>query len=186
MKSLLNRRSVRAYKPEPLPREALEQIVAAGKLAPSAMNKQPYHITVVTNSEKLEVLSGFAQKEMLANPNLPSHIREKITAPDFNGIYHAPCMILVSADENGGTWAVSDSALVCENMMIAARELEIGSCWLGAYTHIRNLEGVSETLHVEFGIPEGYVLTAGIVFGYPADGFPEPRARRDDNVNWVE
>ena len=185
MNALLERRSVRAYKADKLPKEALEQIVTAGKLAPSAMNKQPYHITVVTTPEKLEALSGLAQKEMLANPNLPPHIREKITAPDFNGIYHAPAMILVSFDENGGTWAQSDAALVCENMMIAGRELEIGSCWLGAYTHIWKLEGVPELLHTEFGIPEGYQLTAGIVFGYPAEGFPEPRARRDDNVNWV-
>ena len=186
MKALLERRSVRAYKADKLPKEALEQIIAAGKLAPSAMNKQPYHITVVTSAEKLETLSGMAQKEMLANPNLPPHIREKVTAPDFNGIYHAPAMILVSHLENGGPWAASDAALVCENMMIAARELEIGSCWLGAYSHIWKLDGVPAQLREEFGIPEGYQLNAGIVFGYPADGFPEPRARREDNVNWVE
>lgn len=186
MKSLLERRSVRAYKPDALPKEALEQIVAAGKLAPSAMNKQPYHITVVTSPEKLDVISGLAQKEMLSNPDLPPHIRERVESPDFNGINHAPAMILVSIKEDA-IKADRDADLVCENMMIAARSLEIGSCWLGAYSHVWKLEGVPELMHSEFGIPEGYMLNAGIVFGYPDGGFPDtPRVRRDDNVNWVE
>lgn len=186
MKSLLERRSVRAYKPDQLPKEALEQIVAAGKLAPSAMNLQRYHITVVTSAEKLEIMSSLAQREMLSNSNLPPHIRERVEAPGFNGTYHAPAMILLS--RKGDTdESAQDAALVCENLMIAARSMEIGSCWLGAYSHIWKLEGVPGLMHTEFGIPEGYVLYAGIVFGYPDGGFPESaKPRRDDNVNWVE
>ncbi len=186
MNSLLDRRSVRSYKPDTLPREVLEKIVAAGKLAPSAMNKQPYHITVVTSPEKLEKISGLAQREMLSNPELPPHIRERVEAPGFNGIYHAPAMILVSCDDSMGQ-SDRDAALVCENLMIAARSFDVGSCWLGAYGNVWKLEGVPEFMHSEIGIPDGYTLYAGIVFGYPEGGFPTTeRVRRTDNVNWVE
>lgn len=185
MNSILNRRSVKAYKPDPVPQPIIEMIIGAGKLAPSPMNLQRYHITVVQSPEKLELLSSLAQREMLSNPALPPHIRERVVSPDFNGTYHAPMMVLVSrkADTEESTL---DAALACENMMIAARALEIGSCWLGAYSHIWKLDGVPELMRAEFGIPEGYVLYSGIVYGYPKDGFPTTqRVRRTDNVNYV-
>ena len=189
MNTILNRRSVRKYTSEVPPREALEQIVEAGKWAPSAMNQQRYHITVVTAKNKLDMLSSFAKQEMLSNPNLPPHIRERVESPDFTGTHGAPVMILVSRKEDNEMIMGSseDAALCCENLMLAARALEIGSGWLGAYGKISALPGVKEQLQAEFGIPEGYVLYAGIAFGYPDGGFPtNPRERRTDNVNWVE
>lgn len=189
MSVLFDRRSIRKYKSDMVPREVLEQIVAAGKMAPSAMNQQRYHITVVTSAEKIQVLGGLVKQEMLSNPNLPPHVRERLEGPDFSATNGAPVVILVSKAEGplGPMDSAQDAALVCENLMLEARVLEVGSCWMGAFSHMWNIPGAPETLRSDFGIPEGYELYAGIVFGYPDGGFPDtPRARREDNVNWVE
>lgn len=189
MNTLLNRRTVRKYTDELPAKELLEQIVEAGKWAPSAMNQQRYHITVVTAKDKLDMLTGFVKQEMMSNPNLPPFVREKLNDPNFSGTHGAPCMILVSRKEDNEMVMGSseDAALCCENLMLAGYALGIGSGWLGAYGKISGLPGVKEQLMEHFGIPEGYVLYAGIAFGYPDGGFPTtPRERKTDNVNWVE
>ena len=185
MDNIFARRSVRKYLPDALPREALEQIVAAGKAAPSAMNKQPYHITVVTAPEKLALLDDLCRREMLSNPNLPPHVRERVDSPDFTARYNAPCLILVCAEGPDRNF-IRDADLVMTTMLLAARALDIGSCWLGAFSFLTNIDGAPELLARELGIPEGYALCEGACFGYPDGGFGEARERRTDNVNWVE
>ena len=154
------RRSVRAYKPDPIPKELLEEIVAAGKAAPSGMNRQAYHITVVQKPEALDALKAAV-----------------------GGTYEAPCMILVSADASAMT-GVHDCDSVMLNMMNAARALEIGSCWLFVYG-VKADDPAAQAVYASLGVPEGNKVIVGACFGYPAGEWPEAREKKTDNVNYV-
>ena len=71
MEALLNRRSIRAFEEKPIPREEIEQIVEAGRYAPSGMGRQTWKFTVVVNREKIQ---KFPKKD---GDNLPKN-RENI------------------------------------------------------------------------------------------------------------
>ena len=153
------RRSIRAYKPDPIAKDLLEEIVAAGKAAPSGMNRQSYHITVVQKPEALEQLKTVA------------------------GTYDAPCMILVSGPTDSPI-AVHDCDAVMVNMMNAARSLGIGSCWLFAYG-VKAAEPAVKAVYTALGVPEDYQVMVGAAFGYPAGEWPEAREKKTDNFNFV-
>ena len=160
IKNLHERRSIRAYKPEPIPKDLLEAIVAAGKAAPSGMNRQAYHITVVQKPEALEQLKAAVA-----------------------GTYDAPCMILVSGPTDSPI-AVHDCDAVMSNMMNAARSLGIGSCWLFAYG-VKAAEPEVKAVYTALGVPEDYQVVVGAAFGSPAGEWPEAKEKKTDNVNYV-
>jgi nitroreductase len=178
LQTIHKRRSIRSYKPDPIPREDLETIVGAGKAAASGMNRQPYHITVVQKPEALNELEELARAEALKGP-----MAEMAKRPDFKPTYGAPAMILVSADPSLPT-AIFDAAMVMGNMFLAARSLGIGSCWLFMFGVMADSPDAKK-VYAKLGVPEGYKVIAGAAFGYPSGDWPEPREKRTDNVNYV-
>jgi nitroreductase len=172
------RRSIRSYKADPLSREQLETIVSAGKAAASGMNRQPYHITVVTSPEALDSLKELARSEAMKGP-----MADRAKDPSFNPTYGAPAMILVSADETLPT-AQFDATLVMGNMFLGARALGIGSCWLFLFGVMAGTPD-AKAVYAKLGVPEGYKVVVGASFGYPAAEWPAAREKRADNVNYV-
>ena len=116
LEAIRQRRSVREYTGEPIPREDLEVIVDAARLAASGNNSQPWDFVVVTERdmiERLKVASLWMQ--------------------------HAGAIIAVAMDPSSPWWREDGSAAV-ENMLIAATALGYGSCWLQGYTMPREEE----------------------------------------------
>jgi nitroreductase len=116
LEAIRKRRSVREYTGEPIPREDLEAIVDAGRLAASGNNSQPWDFVVITERdtiERLKVASLWMQ--------------------------HAGAIIAVVMDPSSPWWREDGSAAV-ENMLIAATALGYGSCWLQGYTMPREEE----------------------------------------------
>jgi len=178
LKTLHARRSVRSYKPDPISREDFETIVAAGKAAPSGMNRQPYHITVVQDPDALKEICDLARNAMLNGP-----MAERAKDPSFSPIYGAPAMIFVSA-ERDNELAVFDATLVMANMFNAARSIGIGSCWLFLFGRLAD-SPEAKAVYSKIGVPENYKVVAGACFGYPAGEWPQPREKKTDNVNYV-
>lgn len=116
LEAIRKRRSVRNYTGEPIPREDLETIVDAGRLAASGHNNQPWDFVVVTEREMIEQLK------------VASLWMEK-----------AGAIIAVVMDPSSRWWREDGSAAV-ENMLIAATALGYGSCWLQGYTMPREEE----------------------------------------------
>lgn len=116
LEAIRKRRSVRNYTGEPIPREDLETIVDAGRLAASGHNHQPWDFVVVTEREMIEQLK------------VASLWMEK-----------AGAIIAVVMDPSSRWWREDGSAAV-ENMLIAATALGYGSCWLQGYTMPREEE----------------------------------------------
>lgn len=116
IEAIRKRRSVRDFTGETIPREDLETIVDAGRLAATGSNRQPWDFIVVTEREMIEKLK-VASKWM-----------EK-----------AGAIIAVVLDPSSRWW-IEDGAAAVENMLIASTALGYGSCWLEGYTLPREEE----------------------------------------------
>ena len=158
------RRSVRKYKDIPVEKDKLLTLIKAAAAAPSASNRQPWEFVVVTERGLLDEIRGLNR---YTNHN-------------------APAAIAVCANIQKGytfdleSFSVQDCSAAIENILLAALELDLGTCWLGIHPVQENCQGLRRIL----GIPED-ILPVGVVYvGYP-DQFPEPRTQfADELVHW--
>lgn len=148
--TVLSRRSIRKYEQKEIPTEVLDKILEAGRMAPSAGNKQPWHFIVITDDEKKRELSKGLFSRFLKD---------------------APVTIVGCAhkDRIAGRWSKISTAIALQNMVIAAWAMGIGSCWIGAF----NEDKVRKLLD----IPENWNVVALIPFGYPAK-VPGPKRKK--------
>ena len=178
---LLNRRSIKVYKDEQIKDEELQTILEAGKFAPSAMNEQPWHFTVVQNKEMLQKITDVT-KEVYEQSGIPAY-QERARAENFSPFYNAPTYIIVSTDKNALA-PQADSAAALGNLLIAAEALGIGSSWIHVIDFAHTTEK-GKVLSKELGIPKGYIPQCSGSFGYNGAEKPLAPTRRDGTVNIV-
>ena len=178
LKAIMDRRSIRSFKPESLKREDLDTIVEAAFMTPSGRNGQPWHMTVVTdnklNDSVVEAFKSWHKENDTFNDDIAkSH--------NFN---HAPCVIYFSADKSNPRFAVNDIGAMVQTVALAAYSLGIGSLivW-SALPAFQSLE--RETLMKKLGIPEGYEPQSTIALGYREGDNPPARERDKTKVNWI-
>ena len=116
LNTIKSRRSIRKFKSDNIPEDILNRIIEAGTYAATGMNKQSPIIVAVTNKEIRDKLSQ-------ANCKIGGW------KEGFDPFYGAPVILIVLADRNL-TNCVYDGSLVMGNLMLAAHELGIGSCWI--------------------------------------------------------
>ncbi|NTV98932.1 MAG: nitroreductase family protein [Chlorobiaceae bacterium] len=183
IESILKRRSIRAYHPGQITERELQDIIAAGTYAPTAMGQQPWHFLLLQNPELLEKLQVRC-KEMFALSEIPA-LRQMAANEEFDVFYKAPTLVIVFADP-GAIAPLQDSALAMENMMIAAASCGIGSCWVHSVMWLFEKGGGSEAFAgLGISIPEGYKPYAAAVFGYCAQPWPEAGPRKPGMVEIV-
>ena len=181
IKTILNRRSFRAYQPEQIKDQDLQAILEAGKFAPSGMNTQPWHFSVIQNKALLTRINGIVKAALIKSGN--SQMAGRAKAENFNIFYEAPTLIIVSGDPKVAT-PQFDCALALGNMLLAAASLGVSSCWIHAVSQIFNPETLQPILK-EIGIPEGYQIYCSGVFGYQAGETPAPARRKEGTVNII-
>lgn len=170
LENLLTRRSVRKYKPDMIPKETLEKILEAGTYAPTGMGKQSPIIIAVTNRELRDRLSRLNAGIMGMN--------------DSDPFYGAPVVLVVLADKNCGTY-LYDGSLVLGNLMLAAHDLGIGSCWIHrAKEEFESPEG--KEILKSLGIEGEYEGIGHCILGYADGPEPEPKPRKDSYVYYFE
>lgn len=183
MDVLRNRRAVRDFKSDPVPPNILRRLVDVAVLAPSAMNDQPWRFSVVTDQAMLTRMSDAAKRHLLGCLHVlpkPDHFRDIFADPKLHLFHHAPALIVISADSEN-PWVSEDCALAAENLMLAATEMRLGTCWVGfAQTWLNALEG-REML----GIPLSHRVVAPIVIGLPR-ATPPAVSRRTPDIVWVD
>ncbi len=149
IRAMMERRSIRTYQPKPLPDKDLKAICEAGRCAPSAGNRQPWHFVVVRDEEqKQRLAAACANQGWMADAGA---ILAGVGRPAVNE-----------------KWYAIDVAIALENMVIAATSLGYGTCWVGAFDQAQ----VKEVL----GLPEDHTVIALTPIGLPADR-PEARPR---------
>ena len=174
IETILARRSVRKYKPQPVEREKMQTIVECGVNAPNAMNRQPWEIRVVDNPDFINGVTELYKKEQ---PKVAED-------PNFKNMFrNAPTVVFVGRDVQSGS-AEFDCGLLSENMMLAAQSMGIGSCCLGSPAAFMRSPAAAEYLK-QLGFSEGYELLYCIAFGYP-DEAPAAKPRDLTRIKFVE
>lgn len=159
-----SRRSIRKYKPDMVPKEIIEKIVEAGTYAPTALNMQGPIIIAVTNKELRDKLSK---------------MNAAVMGSDSDPFYGAPVVLVVLVEKGRG--GDCDGSLVMGNLMLAAHELGIGSCWIHrAKEEFESPEG--KEILKSLGIEGEYEGVAHCILGYVDGEYPQAAPRKE---NWV-
>ncbi len=178
LRVIKSRRSVRSYTEEQIRQENLDAILEAGMYAPTAHNEQPWHFTIIQNQEMLNFMNDKTKEGMSASD--VEWIKKMGSKPEFHVSYHAPTLIVVSVKENHLTWGSADCAAAVQNMMLAAKSLEIGSVWIGFYRFFFEQSQAVAKLN----LPEGYVPLYAVAFGHSRTEFAAPK-RNANVVNYI-
>lgn len=170
LNKIKTRRSIRKFKSDMIPKEILEQIMEAGIYAASGMNTQNTIVVAVTNKEIRDKMSK-------ANAAV-------MGATDRDPFYGAPVVLVVLANKGRGT-IVYDGSLVMGNLMLAAHELGIGSCWIHRAKEVFEQPEWKEWL-ASLGIEGEYEGIGNCVLGYVDGDYPDILARKDGRMFFVE
>ena len=171
LKAMEERRSIRKYKADMVPQEIIDKIIEAGLYAASGKGSQNTIIIQVTNKELRDKIS---------------EMNCKIGGWEegFDPFYGAPAMLIVLAKKDWPT-GIYDGSLVMGNLMLAAHDLGIGSCWIHrAKEEFESEEG--KQILSDLGVTGEYEGIGHCVLGYPDEETAEAKPRKDDYVFWVE
>ena len=181
------RRAVRNYLPDPVPRPVIQHLIDLAILAPSAVNQQPWAFAVIDDRSTLERLAKDGKELLLAEPpgsevlgsGLPAlaHLREAVAEPGYDLFHGAPTLIVIYATEMHG---VSDCYLAGENLMLAALAFGLGTCPIGLSLPILEMPDVKAELEVG----EDWIAALPMVLGYPAGATPATKRRPARITTW--
>lgn len=187
IKIIMERRSIRRFRPEQIPGKELELILQAGLYAPSAGGRQGVFMVVSQNREVNERLGRIKKKNTHVTMSDAQHYisKEQPSIADDPGIasgfYDAPTVITLFAPKQF-LYSVNDCSVAAENMMLAAASLGIGSCLIGAgWESFADPYG-NATL-VAWGVRTDYYAVCHVVLGYPREESPPlPKPRKEGRI----
>lgn len=152
-KLVQTRYSVRKFQNTPIPQDVLDRILEAGRIAPSASNRQPQRILVIRSTEAREKLK----------PCTPCH-------------FDAPVILLACCDRSAGKEKIGsevdfgrvDVSIALTQIMLTATDLGVGTVWVGMFDPAK--------LRAAFHVPKQYEIVSLMPMGYPAED-AAPNAR---------
>ncbi len=179
------RRSVRSYKSRPVPRDFINAIIDAGNEAPSAMNSQPWRFVVIEDGEAKKKLLRAAlpnARKILESVKEFDPVRYEAITKRLDELpdpvyYSAPVIVFVIGS---GRYAAHSCPLACENMMLAAYAMGLGSCWVGFGSRVTDDEEVKRILDLR----DDETIFGPILLGYP-EGYPERPQKKEPEIKWV-
>ena len=164
LEAIKERRSVRAYTDEEVSEEDVERLIEAARWAPSAGNIQPWAFVVVKEVETKRKLSYATLNQTF--------------------IQKAPVVIVVCADVTRSSriygsrgeklYSLQDTAAATENILLAAQELGLATCWLGAFRENEVAKAVKA--------PRNLRPVAMVAVGYPAERPVAPQKRSVNEI----
>ena len=167
LEKMKSRRSIRSYQPDAVPQELLDQIIEAGLYAASGKGTQNTIILQVTNQEL---------RDEIAKKNCEIGGWQE----GFDPFYGAPAILIVLGKKDWPTH-VYDGSLVMGNLMLAAHELGLGSCWIHRAKEEFETEWGKSLLH-SLGIEEEYEGIGHCALGYVKGDSPQTPARKENRV----
>ncbi len=184
LENIKSRRSVRKYKETQIEQEKIDAIIEAGLFAPSGHNAQPWHFTVVQNSDIINEISN-GTRESFLNSDIP--LFKRMARNDkYHFLYNAPTIIIVSGRREGSYSMAADLGAATQNMLLAAESLGISSCWIGLvveYFRGEEMEKRKEKLK----IPKDCEVQYAITLGYSSlPESPKAHPRKESTVNYIK
>ena len=150
-----SRYSVRAYRTDPVEKEKLDQVLEAARLAPTAANRQPFRIIVATTEGRQEEMRRMYDRDWF------------VQAPTLICVCAVKSEAWVSKEKRNYVYV--DVAIVMDHIILAATDLGLGTCWVGAFD--------KDVAREAFGLPDDFEPVLMTPLGYGADQ-PESKERR--------
>ena len=164
IKTIKSRTSTRSYLNKKVPLKKLEAVLEAGKYAPSAMNKQPCNILAIRKNSLVKKFHELAME--VANREC---------------YYGANTLILVYGPRDD-RFTYQDCSCILENMFVAAKALNIASCWINQFDEFFATPDGIKVKRI-LGIPDDFMVVGSCALGYPSDGIqPSVKPRKDDFI----
>ena len=169
IETIKDRRSIRKYKSEAVPREIIEKIVDAGLYAASGMNRQQTIVVAITDLET---------RNRLAKDNA------SIMGRDGDPFYGAPAVLVVLAAADCFT-GIYDGSLVMGNLMLAAHSLGVDSCWIHRAKETFEMPQWKQFLK-DLGVEGDYIGIGNCILGYRDMEYPKAPERKEKRVFFAE
>ena len=178
------RRSIRKYKPDPIPEQYLLQLIEAARQAPSALNLQPWRYVIIKESTVIKKIAEFTPNSFVADApaliiccldtkafdTIPDVLKEKISSGEVSLTVEYE-----SLSESGGrgeafinTMLYLNAGISYEHILLKAADLGLGACWFSLFD--------ADSVKRFVGIDERYIIPAMITVGYPGH-YPEAKPR---------
>ena len=192
IKTIYERRAVRKYIDKPVEKVVIEQIIDAGRMAPSAINRQPWKFYVLTDKKEIKTYSkaiGVVALKGIMKTGVKSIVKtikgflhfshgiEFFKAPD--PVFHNAPVVIFITSAGKSEWAPLDIGMCAQNMMLAAKSFGINSCPVGLAKFIENTEEYSK-----LNIPAAEHIHLAIILGY-SDENPEVHERKKNNIVYL-
>jgi len=181
IKTINERRSIRFYKETRVTDEDIETILSCAKIAPSALNRQSWHFTVLRDRVLMDEISA-ANKALALASGIPAEI-EKANEPNYDNFRSAQAAILIAV-EDAAPYGMADCANAATVMTLVATSLGLGSCYIASYNKaLKTPDGAS--LLARLNLPEGYTPIFAVCIGYTGEQ-PKPRKPlKADTVRYI-
>lgn len=194
IETIVSRRSIRRYQPTPVDRALIQRLLEAAAWAPSAHNRQPWRFCVVDSPTRKETLAramGARLRADLERDGAAPDFIEKDAARSYQRITGAPVLVILCltmrdmdtyADErrsmNEYAMATQSTAMAGQNLLLAAHDAGLASCWMCAPLFCPDV--VREVL----ALPDDWQAQALITLGYPAETREKTRRPVETSVLW--
>lgn len=183
--AILNRRSIRKFKNQEVPKEVLENIIKKAMWAPSAMNTQPWKFYVLSNDKKDQLInimsSSFDQLQYRLN-DLFKEKMVKMIKYYFGNFGNPPHLVVITTDNLDNDiyqiGAYESAAAAIQNFSLLVHEEGLGTCWMTGILFV-------EEEILKFLNAEGKKVVAVMTIGYPDQTPPIP-PRKDEEIIWME
>ena len=187
------RRAIRKYKDLPVNSMIIEKILDAGRMAPSAMNKQPWQFYILTNKDTIkefskEIVKVGMKKFIKSGPKQILKTAVGLLHFTFSSgilkggdpvFYGAPVVIFICAPKSN-EWAALDIGMCCQNMMLAAKALGLDSCPIGFGKYVEETKSYSR-----LQVPTSDQVHLALILGY-GNETPEAHKRIKNNVFFID
>lgn len=181
VENIMNRRSIRSYKPEQIKDAELEQIIECGINAPSGLNKQSWELRVIQNPDFIaDINNGFVK--YAAGLELEGSA-SRSQQPGFSVFHGAPTVILIASNES--LYSPVDCGLLGENILLSAEAMNIGTCVVGGVVEYLNTPEAQKDIVPRLKLSEGYKPLYTIVMGYKNES-PQAKPRDKSKVEYIK
>jgi nitroreductase len=214
LQAIRERKSVRAFKPDPIPRETIEEILRLTIRAPSAVNIQPWEFFVVIDEEKdrlsRKLIKAYEERQVTCSPgavkSLPQTYSQRglaiseymkpyleqigVSFEQFIGegscrFYGAPVAIIICLDDSFSKTRMVDIGIALGYLMLSAHSFGLATCPIGL------IAAYEDEIKDLLNIPENKNVIIGVALGYPdwenpVNHFKPSRAKLDELVRWIE
>ena len=176
----------------PVAKELIDQLLSAGRMAPSAMNKQPWKFYILANKEKTALLSkeiGHIALQQIGHINLKEMVKMTLSFFHFSKImdfvktqdhifYDAPVVIFITSPRND-EWGTLGVGMCAQNIMLAAKAVGLDTCPVGFAKFVMQAEN-----YYLLDIPATEQVELAIIIGYGNEQ-PKTHEREENNAIYI-